>query len=83
MTNPTNPTAAGKPESQNGDGKIDVYEVYGSCATGRGWDFIVCTSMTEALHNIEDSLDSLEEGEEVKIVFQRYTPAQMEEVIYD
>lgn len=61
----------------------DVYEVYGSCATSRGWDFLVCKTMQNALANIEESLDSLEEGEEVKIVFQRYTEAQMEEVVYE
>lgn len=61
----------------------DVYEVYGSCATGRGWDFLVCTTMKEALEHIEDSLDSLDEGEEVKIVFRRYTQTQMEEVVYE
>lgn len=61
----------------------DVYEVYGSCATGRGWDFMVCMTMKEALEHIEDSMDSLEPGEEVKIVFQRYTAIQMEDVVYE
>jgi hypothetical protein len=61
----------------------DVYEVYGSCAGRSGWDFLVCTTMKDALEHIETSLDSLEEGEEVKIVFRRYTKAQMEDVVYE
>lgn len=63
--------------------KVDVYEVFGSCATSRGWDFLVCRTLKEALEHIADSLDSLEEGDEVKIVFRRYTPEQMEEVVYE
>jgi hypothetical protein len=74
---PTAEPAQGEPKM------IDVYEVYGSCAGGRGWDFLVCTTMKDALEQIEVSLDSLEESEEVKIVFRRYTPAQMEEVVYE
>lgn len=70
-------------ESASVEPKTDVYEVFGSCATNRGWDFLVCTTLSNALENISDSLDSLEEGEEVKIVFRRYTANQMDEVIYE
>lgn len=75
--------AAPLPEPQEKDGLTDVYEVYGGAATSRGWDFLVCKTMKNALENIEASLDLLEEGEEVKIVFRRYTAAQMEDVVYE
>jgi hypothetical protein len=63
--------------------KIDVYEVYGGSAGAGGWDFMVCKTMREALHVIESDLDALDEGEEVRIVFKRYTPLQMEDVVYE
>jgi len=75
-------SASVEPVPKDGE-KTDVYEVFGSCATSRGWDFLVCTSLSNALENISDSLDSLEDGEEVKIVFRRYTKEQMDEVVYE
>jgi hypothetical protein len=57
----------------------DVYEVHGS----GGWDFTVCTTMKEALETIESDLDSLEDGEDLRIVYRKYTAAQMEDVIYE
>jgi hypothetical protein len=62
---------------------INVYEVHGGNARGRGWDFLVCTSMKDALCTIESDLDALEDGEELKIIFKRYTKAQMDEVVYE
>ena len=63
--------------------KMDVYEVYGSCATARGWDFLVCKSLKDAMEHVEASVDDLEEGDDVRIVFRRYTQEQMDEVIYE
>jgi hypothetical protein len=82
FANPTGTSVTPSPERQRAD-KIDVYEVYGSSAAVNGWDFMVCRTMAEALHVIESDLDDLEEGEEVKIVFRRYTAAQMEDVVYE
>jgi len=61
----------------------DVYEVHGSGARSSGWDFTVCTTMKEALETIESDLDSLEDGEDLRIVYRKYTAAQMEDVIYE
>lgn len=82
MNNETKPVAD-RPAEGIATEKTDVYEVYGSCATSRGWDFLVSKTMKEALEHIADSLDSLEDGEEVKIVFRRYTQDQMDEVVYE
>jgi hypothetical protein len=61
----------------------DVFEVYGGSAHERGWDFLVCKSIKDALAFIESDIDGLEDGEEVKIVFRTYTQSQMDEVIYE
>jgi hypothetical protein len=72
-----------KPAPQN----ADVYEIYGKTARSRGWDFMVCTSAKEAIDLIESDIDELDpdpdSGDEVRIVFRRYTPTQMEDVIYE
>lgn len=65
----------------------DVYEVYGATARARGWDFMVCKTASEALHMVQSDIDELDDDPDnedaVRIVFRRYTAAQMEDVIYE
>lgn len=67
--------------------KTDTYEIYGKTAQSKGWDFMVCKSAKEALAVIESDIDELDDDpdaeDEVRIVFRRYTAAQMEDVIYE
>jgi len=65
------------------EGRVNVFEVYGKTADARGWDFMVCKSAKDALEFIESDMDELAEGEEVRIVFRRYTEAQMDDVVYE
>ena len=65
------------------DKRTDVYEIFGSTAQSNGWDFTVCQTIRESLDIIGADLDDLEDGEELRIVYRRYTPAQMEEVVFD
>lgn len=87
MNNDPKPLAAPLPEPTKDNGLTDVYEVYGSTARASGWDFTVCTSLKDALSRVERDLDDLdadpEKEDEVRIVFRRYTAAQMEDVIYE
>ena len=63
--------------------RTDVYEVFGATARSSGWDYTVCQSLSEALRIIEYDLDALEEGEELRIVYRKYSAVQMEAVIFD
>ena len=65
------------------DRRTDVYEVFGATARSSGWDYTVCQSLSEALRIIEYDLDALEEGEELRIVYRKYSAAMMEDVIFD
>ena len=62
--------------------KTDVFEVYGPDASSRGWDFMVVLPK-DLEHHIAMSSDALDEGEEIRIIFKRYTQAQMNEVVYE
>lgn len=74
-------------EAKSAQELTDVFEVYGKTARSRGWDFLVCKTLKEALEVIEGDLDDLdadpEKEDEVRIVFRRYTESQMEDVIYE
>jgi len=66
------------------DKRTDVYEIHGGeHARSRGWDFTVCRTIRESLDVIGADLDALEEGEELRIVYQKYSAGQMEEVVFD
>src|ERR1700755_2927156 len=83
------PEALNKPlylnqsEAPSGEQTHNVFEVYGSSADAQGWDCTVCSSLKGAMHVVESDLDALNEGGEVRIVFKRYTQAQMDEVVYE
>lgn len=61
----------------------DVFEVYGDTARSHGWDFLVCKSQKEVDDILAQDLDSLADGEEVRVVFRKYTQAEMDEVVYE
>ena len=62
---------------------FNVFEVYSKRADRQGWDFIVYKSAQATLQELDFDLDELEDGEEIRIVFKRYTQEQMDEVIYE
>jgi hypothetical protein len=51
-------------------GNIDVFEVYGKSARRKGWDFLVCKSLSEALAIIEDDLDSLDQDGMDEVIYE-------------
>jgi len=62
----------------------EVFEIHdGATARGHGVDTWVCKSIQEAIDTLYMDLDSMEENDEIKIVFKRYTQAEMVEIIYD
>jgi hypothetical protein len=62
----------------------NVWEVYGCSARARGWDFLVCKTIKDATALIEEDMDSMsEDGDEFKVVFKKYTQAQLDEVVYE
>ncbi len=61
------------------EGLTDVYEVHGSCAEKRGFDFLVCRTLSDAFDFAEEALD---DAGEVRILFRRYSQRQLDE-IYD
>lgn len=71
------------PVGQPDKSLTDVFEVYGPTANGHGWDFMVYKSVKELENSLWLDLDALEEGEEVRIIFRRYTQSQIEDVVYE
>jgi hypothetical protein len=72
-----------KAQVESASAKVDVFEVYGASARERGWDFLVCKTIKDAMAFVESDIDGLEDGDEVKIVFRQYTKVQMDEVVYE
>ena len=57
-----------------------VFEVYGKTAEENGWDCVVCQSLESALTRLSFDLDSLEDGQEVKVVLKMYTESDMDDI---
>lgn len=65
------------------DDKIPVFEIEAKSARGMGWDLWVCRSDKEASERLLSDLDEMEEGETIKVRYKMYTPAQLEEVVFE
>jgi hypothetical protein len=60
-----------------------AFEVYGPQAEVKGWDFIVYKSLKDVEEAIWLDIDALKDGEEVRIVYRKYTKEQWDEVVYE
>ena len=64
--------------------EYEVFEIHGgNTAKASGWDFTVCRTIREAINTLESDLDDMNYEDEIKIIFKRYTQAQMDEVVFE
>ncbi len=64
--------------------KFDVFEIHGGkSARGHGYDYSVCRTQTEAENILAADMDAMDDGDELKIIFRRYSQAELDDVIDD